>query len=278
MFAVLKTGGKQYRVAEGDVLRVERLAAEAGETIQFNDVMMLGGDNVTVGAPLIDGAAVQADVIDQIKGEKLIHFVKRRRKHSSKRTKGHRQRLTLLRITSILASGGDKSGVKEAKGAGSMTVAERAAASPASNKSKVRSGNKGTSGMSTAAKVAVAAGAAAATGAVVAAGVAASKSDKPAKAAKAVKKTVEDAVAPGSKPGNLLDEARGGKADDLKKISGVGPKLEGVLHENGVFHFDQISAWGPDEIAYMDDRLSFKGRIERDGWIDQATKFAAEQE
>ena len=296
MFAVLKTGGKQYRVAEGDVLRVERLAAEAGDTIQFNDVLMLGGDKVTVGAPMIDGAAVQADVIDQIKGEKLIHFVKRRRKHSSQRTKGHRQKLTLLRITSILASGGDASGVKAAQGAGSMTVAERAAATPASNKSKVRSGNKGTKresakatqakatesdasdGTSTATKVAVAAGAAAVAGAAVAAGVAATRSDKPAKAVKAVKDAASDLVASGSKPSNLLTEARNGQPDDLKKISGVGPKLEGVLHENGVFHFDQIAAWGSDEIAYMDDTLSFKGRIERDGWIDQAKQFAAEQE
>lgn len=251
MFAVLKTGGKQYRVAEGDVLRVERLAAEAGETIQFNDVLMLGGDNVTVGAPMIDGAAVQADVIDQIKGEKLIHFVKRRRKHSSQRTKGHRQKLTLLRITSILASGGDSSGVKAAQGAGSMTVAERAAATPASNKPKRAEAPK---------QVA-----------------------KPQKATapKAAAKKAADAPAAevlGTKPANLLTEARDGKADDLKKISGVGPKLEGVLHENGVFHFDQIAAWGSDEIAYMDDRLSFKGRIERDGWIDQATQFAAEQE
>ena len=123
MFAVLKTGGKQYRVAAGDVLRVEKLAAEAGEKVQFNDVLMIGGDSVTVGAPLIEGAAVQADVIDQIKGEKLIHFVKRRRKHSSKRTKGHRQQLTLLRVTSILASGADKSGVKAAIGAGSAPKA-----------------------------------------------------------------------------------------------------------------------------------------------------------
>lgn len=275
MFAVLKTGGKQYRVAEGDVLRVERLAAQAGETIQFNDVLMLGGDKVVVGAPMIDGAAVQADVIDQIKGEKLIHFVKRRRKHSSQRTKGHRQKLTLLRITSILASGGDKSGVKAAKGAGSMTVAERAAMAPASNKSKIRSGNKGTGAASTAAKVAVAATAAVATGAAVAAGVVAAKKAKPAKAKAA---PADTEAAAGTKPGNLLTEARGGKADDLKKISGVGPKLEGVLHENGVYHFDQIASWGSDEIAYMDDKLSFKGRIERDGWIDQATKFAAEQE
>ncbi|WP_373051070.1 50S ribosomal protein L21, partial [Thalassovita aquimarina] len=103
MFAVLKTGGKQYKVQAGDVLRVEKLAADAGEKIQFNEILMLGGDDMVVGAPLVEDAAVQAEVVDQIKGEKLIHFVKRRRKHSSKRTKGHRQQLTLIKVTDILA-------------------------------------------------------------------------------------------------------------------------------------------------------------------------------
>jgi len=123
MFAVLKTGGKQYRVQAGDVLRVERLAADAGETIQFNDVLMLGGESTVIGVPLIAGAAVQAQVIDQIKGEKLIHFVKRRRKHSSQRTKGHRQKLTLIRVTDILAEGADQSGVKAAIGSGTRVPA-----------------------------------------------------------------------------------------------------------------------------------------------------------
>ena len=123
MFAVLKTGGKQYKVQAGDVLRVEKLAADAGEKIQFNEILMLGGDNLVVGAPLVDDAAVQAEVVDQIKGEKVINFVKRRRKHSSKRTKGHRQQLTLIKVTDILASGAGASGVKAAVGAGSAPVA-----------------------------------------------------------------------------------------------------------------------------------------------------------
>ena len=114
MFAVIKTGGKQYRVNAGDVLRVEKLNAEAGETIQFNEVLIVGD---TIGAPLVAGAAVQATVIDQIKGEKTIHFVRRRRKHSSKRTKGHRQQLTLVRIKEVLASGAENTGVKAAVGA-----------------------------------------------------------------------------------------------------------------------------------------------------------------
>ena len=117
MFAVMKTGGKQYRVQPGDVLRVEKLAADAGEMIQFNEVLMVGS---TVGAPMIAGAGVQAEVIDQIKGPKTINFVKRRRKHSSKRTKGHRQKLTLVRIKDILEKGAEKSGVKAAIGAGSV--------------------------------------------------------------------------------------------------------------------------------------------------------------
>jgi large subunit ribosomal protein L21 len=128
MFAVLKTGGKQYKVASGDVLKVEKLAGNAGDTIQFNDILMLGGDTVTVGAPLVAGAGVQAEILDQIKGPKTIHFVKRRRKHSSQRTKGHRQQLTVVRVTEILAKGADKSGVAAAIGAGSAPAAEVAEA------------------------------------------------------------------------------------------------------------------------------------------------------
>ena len=249
MFAVMRTGGKQYKVSSGDVLKLERLAADAGETVQFNEILMIDG---TVGTPTIEGAGVQAEVIDQIKGEKLIHFVKRRRKHGSKRTKGHRQKLTLVRITDILTSGADKSGVKAAIGTGSLSAVALAAMGAASNKP------------AKAAKPA--------------------KAEKPAKAAKPAKKAEKPAEAPAAseevaatKPANLLSEAREGGADDLKRISGVGPKLEGLLHENGVFHFDQIMAWGASDIAYMDDKLSFKGRIERDNWIEQAASFHAEK-
>ncbi|MDB9838630.1 50S ribosomal protein L21 [bacterium] len=116
MFAVLKTGGKQYKVASGDVLRIEKLDALAGDKIQFNEILMVGN---TVGAPFVADAGVQAEVIDQIKGEKTVNFVKRRRKHSSARKKGHRQQLTLVRIGDILEAGADKSGVKAAvNGAG----------------------------------------------------------------------------------------------------------------------------------------------------------------
>lgn len=132
MFAVLKTGGKQYKVQVGDILRVEKLAANAGDKVQFNDILMVGGETVTVGAPMVAGAAVQAEVIAQYKADKVIHYVKRRRKHSSQRTKGHRQQLTLLRVTEVLAAGADKSGVAAATGtADARRVAHNAAAAPA---------------------------------------------------------------------------------------------------------------------------------------------------
>jgi len=227
MFAVLKTGGKQYKVQSGDVLRVEKLAAEAGETVQFNEILMVGGDKPVLGAPLVAGAAVQATVIEQIKGEKLIHFVKRRRKHSSKRKKGHRQKLTLLRITDILASGGDKSGVKAAIGSGSVSASAVEAAAPAAKKPAAKAAPKA--------------------------------------AAKAAPKAAAKAeAAPAAAAG----------ADDLKKLSGVGPALEKKLNAAGVTSFAQIAAWGEAEIAEFDEKLSFKGRIEREGWVEQAKTLA----
>ncbi|MFU8882337.1 MAG: 50S ribosomal protein L21 [Rhodobacterales bacterium] len=144
MFAVLKTGGKQYKVQAGDTLRVEKLAADAGETVQFNDVLMLCGDTTVLGAPMVAGAAVQAEVIDQIKGDKVINFVKRRRKHGSQRTKGHRQKLTLVRITEILASGAEATGVKTATGtAPKVTEAE---AAPAKKATKAKAPAKAADG------------------------------------------------------------------------------------------------------------------------------------
>ncbi len=146
MFAVMKTGGKQYKVQSGDTLRVERLAADAGEKVQFNDVLMISGDDLTVGAPFVSGAAVQAEVIDQIKGDKVIHFVKRRRKHGSQRTKGHRQKLTLVRVTDILASGGGDTGMKVAIGTGSVPASERAATPKPEKKSSAPKAAKATGG------------------------------------------------------------------------------------------------------------------------------------
>ena len=101
MFAVIKTGGKQYRVAKDDVLRVEKLEGEAGETVTFDSVLMVGSEgDVKVGAPTVDGATVTAEVMEQIKDKKVMIFKKRRR-HNSRRTRGHRQMLTVVKITDI---------------------------------------------------------------------------------------------------------------------------------------------------------------------------------
>lgn len=215
MFAVLKTGGKQYKVTSGDVLRVEKLAASAGDKVQFNDILMVGD---TVGTPLVAGAGVQAEVIDQIKGVKTINFVKRRRKHSSARKKGHRQQLTLVRIGDILEKGADKSGVMAAvNGAGVAVAAEK----PAAKKK------------------------------------AAPKAEKP-EAKKAAPKKAKAETG----------------ADDLTQISGVGPVIVKKLNDLGVTTFAQIAAWSKDDIAAMDEKLNFKGRIDRDEWLKQAKKLA----
>jgi large subunit ribosomal protein L21 len=104
MFAVIKTGGKQYRVAADDLLKVEKVKGDPGEIVQFGEVLVLGGDNVTLGAPTVSGASVAAEVVEQGRGPKVIAFKKRRRKNS-RRKRGHRQEFTLVRITEILTDG-----------------------------------------------------------------------------------------------------------------------------------------------------------------------------
>jgi len=105
MYAVVKTGGKQYRVAKDDVIIVEKLSADAGTAVELDEVLILdNGKETVIGTPLVDGARVAATVLDQTRGDKIIVFKKKRRK-DYKRKKGHRQDLTVLRITEILASG-----------------------------------------------------------------------------------------------------------------------------------------------------------------------------
>ncbi len=104
MFAVFKTGGKQYRVAAEDVLKVDKVKGEPGEIVEFGEVLVVGGDSVTLGAPTVAGATIAAEVLGQTRGAKVIAFKKRRRKNS-RRKRGHRQEFTLLRITEILTDG-----------------------------------------------------------------------------------------------------------------------------------------------------------------------------
>ena len=100
MYAVIKTGGKQYRVAQGDTLRVEKLAGNVGDTVTLSEVLLLGGDALKIGKPTVAGAAVEAQITAQGRGEKIVVFKFRRRKNY-RRKAGHRQPITPLQITSI---------------------------------------------------------------------------------------------------------------------------------------------------------------------------------
>jgi len=194
MYAVIKTGGKQHRVTEGETLKIEKIEVATGETVQFDEVLMIAsGDDFSIGAPVVSGAAVTAEIVSHGRAAKVRIIKFRRRKHSMKR-QGHRQWFTEIKITEILAAG----------------------AKPAAKAKKA----------------------------------AAPKVDAAPKAA-----------------------AKSSGADDLTKISGVGPVLVKKLSENGITTFAQIAAWSADDIVEFDDKLNFKGRIERDDWIAQAKEF-----
>jgi len=195
MYAVIKTGGKQYRVAAGDKLKVESLNAEIGDSVDFDQVLMISdGDNVEIGSPLV-GKSVQAKVLAHGRGEKL-RILKFRRGQNSRTHGGHRQNYTFIEITGI----GGKAATKP--------KAEKKAAPK--------------------------------------------KAAAPQKAAK----------------------KSSSEADDLKKISGVGPVIVGKLNNMGITTFDQIAKLKKADIAEIDEKLNFKGRIERDDWVKQAKELA----
>lgn len=225
MYAVIKTGGKQYRVAVDDKITVERLKGEEGDILELNEVLMVtDGDNVEVGAPMIEGASVAAELVEQARGKKIIIFKKKRRK-GYRRRNGHRQDLSVLKITEILTGGKKPS--------------KKAAAKPAA-KPKAEAKPK------TEAKPA-----------------AEKKAAAPKPAAK------KDAL-----PEGALFAKPAGDADDLKVISGVGPVLEKKLNAIGIYTYAQVAAFTKEDIANVDDALSFKGRIDRDDWLSQAKKLA----
>ena len=127
MFAVIRTGGKQYRVTAEDVIKVDKVKGDPGEIVQFGEVLVVGGDNVTLGAPTVTGASVAAEVIEQGRGPKIIAFKKRRRKNS-RRKRGHRQEFTLIRVTEILTDGAKPTVAARAKPEPKPAAAEAAAA------------------------------------------------------------------------------------------------------------------------------------------------------
>jgi large subunit ribosomal protein L21 len=238
MFAVIKTGGKQYRVAAGDRLQIELIAGAAGDIVTFSDVLLLeNGGKVEVGAPNVAGASVAAEILGSARGPKVIAFKKRRRKNS-RRKRGHRQDYLLVQITEILTGGAKPSKTGSAKassGSASESVSDAPAAKAplAAAAADSGAGNAG-----------VAAAAAAAVAAAKAAGIDTSKFSK-------------------------LDKPVGA-ADDLKLIGGVGPIIEKKLNAIGIWHFWQVRAMSDDDIASVEAEVGFKGRASRDEWKAQA--------
>ena len=229
MFAVIKTGGKQYRVTAEDELEIEKLDAAEGDTVTFDQVLMVGGESgPLVGTPLVDGASVAAEVLAQGRGDKVMIFKKRRRQNSRRRN-GHRQWLTTVRITEILTDGKapSKKAKKKAEAPKEEAPAVVAEEAPAA--------------------------------------------EAPVEEAPTVEAEAETAAEEAVTP---LFDAPEGDADDLKKISGVGPVLEGKLNALGITQYQQVAAFSADDIARVDEVLNFKGRIEREDWIGQAKKLA----
>jgi len=236
MYAVIKTGGKQYRVAANDLLRVEKLAGESGDTVAFSEVLLVGdGDKVTVGAPLVDGATVAGELVEQTRARKIVVFKKRRRK-AYRRTAGHRQELSVVRITEILTGGAKPK------------AAKKAAPEPAAKTAKVPP---------TAAEAA-----------------AKEPAKAPAKPKKAAPKAPAKETAKETAKESTRAPAAEFK-DDVKLIAGVGPALEKKLAAAGVTSLTQIAKFTKADIERVDAELNFKGRIERDDWISQAKKLIA---
>ncbi len=142
MYAVVKTGGKQYRVAKDDVLTVEKLDGDAGAVVELENVLAMDdGKGLTIGTPMIDGARVAATVLEQKKGEKVLIFKKKRRKNY-RRTKGHRQQLTVIRISDILAKGQKAAAAKAAPAADAPAAEADAPAKKAPAKAKAKAKTK----------------------------------------------------------------------------------------------------------------------------------------
>ena len=224
MYAVINTGGKQYRVAKGDVVRVELLGDEVGAKVSIDAVSLVTADDqVHIGTPVVDGASVEATVVEVGRGQKLLAFKKKRRK-GYRRKIGHRQAYTALQIDDIVLPRGEKSAAKKA-----------AAKKPASKEEPAK--------QTVAKKPAAEA--------------------KPAKKAAAKKPAAEHAS-----PGD----------DNLKRIEGIGPKIESVLKDAGVATFVDLA--GSDETALRAILEAAGGRLRSHDpttWPEQAALAAEER-
>jgi large subunit ribosomal protein L21 len=147
MFAVIKTGGKQYKVAANDVITIEKLEGTTGDTIQFTEVLMLGGAEMIVGSPTVAGATVVGSLVEQARGPKTISFKKRRRQNS-RRKKGHRQDLTVVRIDEILTDGAKPARIVKANPQAAAAARAAAAAAPVAAMAAAPAGALDTSNLS----------------------------------------------------------------------------------------------------------------------------------
>ncbi len=237
-FAVIKTGGKQYKVSANDVVKIEKLDAEPGDVVTFDQVLLVGnGDDVTVGAPLVAGATVAGHLVHNKKQRTVIIQKKHRRQHFDRRN-GHRQILATVRIGEIL-TGGAKT---------TLSVDEKAKARYAAL-------------LDTTAPAAEEAPAA----------------PKPAarKAAPPRAKTPAAAEAAEAKPAPKAAKAKKNAGDDVTLIGGVGPALAKKLAEAGVTSLTQIAGWTADDLKKYDEELALHGRAERDEWVQQAKDLLA---
>ena len=269
MFAVVRTGGKQYRVVEEQELRVEKIDGEAGSIVQLSEVLMVGD---ALGTPLVSGASVAAEIVEQGRARKVIAFKKRRRQNSRRKI-GHRQAFTLIRVSEILTDGRKPS--KEATGvpargqsAPALAVESAAGAAEvaADEAAKVAAT---TAGVATGAAGAVADAAESAVETV---------SDAASSVVETITEAAEDAatLATGSTATKEQDgplfEAPEGEGDKLTKIKGIGPVAERQLNEQGITTFRQIAELSDDDIQRVDDYMPFSSAQIRD-WQGQAREF-----
>ncbi len=246
MYAVIKTGGKQYRVAANDKILIEKLEGEAGDQVEFGEVLLVAnGGTIDVGAPHVAGATVVGEIAAQEKSETVYIFKKRRRKHYRRRN-GHRQLLTSVTIIDIL-TGGAKPTAKAKAAKPAKTDGEAGAAkstkSTKADAGKSASGKSGTEkSSSSSAAVDV-------------------SDDKAAKKSK-------------SEPATLASAgAASGKVDDISLIGGIGPKMHQTLTEMGITTFAQIASWTAADIEKYDEVFKPKGRIAREEWVEQAKEL-----
>ena len=235
MFAVIKTGGKQYRVAANDLLKIEKLEANVGDIVEIGSVLAHGeGENVTFGAPFVDGALVTAEVVEQGKNRTVIAFKKRRRQNSRRKI-GHRQLLTTVRIAEILLGGAKPSKKAAAKveakaPEAKADVAPEAKAEAAPKEAKA-------------------------------------KKEAKAEAAPKAEAKAETAVAA------PLFKAPKGEPDDLTVIKGIGPVAAKDLAEQGIITFAQLAKLTDKDVAKIDEHMPFSADQIKD-WREQAKELA----